>query len=134
MRSVFALFMMASVAAAQSPFPNGTPVGTPVRVGSLQPKVGTAAGKPVGYAGSDGKPINTQKPEGTVVNMNNLAAPLVAPLPAGMEQPKSVFQATYDKWKAMLGFAKPAQDLSTNWVPGISRRNRERHKDDWRRD
>jgi hypothetical protein len=129
---------LASIASAQSsatsPLTGGTAVGTPVRVGSLQPKVGSNVGTPVGYAGPDGKPINTQKPAGTVVDLKNLSAPLIAPLPPGLEQPKSAFQVAYDKWKAMLGFSKPKEDLSTNWVPGISRRNRERHKPDWRRD
>jgi hypothetical protein len=135
MRASFVVFMLLTgTIAAQSPFPGGTPVGTPVRVGGLQPKVGNNVGTPVGYSGPDGRPINVQRPAGTVVNLNNLSAPLVAPLPPGLEQPRSIFQTTYDRWKSLLGFSRPTEDLSTNWVPGISRRNRERHKWEWWRD
>jgi hypothetical protein len=126
--------------AVPSPFA-GVPVGTPLlkpigqQVGTAVPKSGT----PLGYHGPDGKPINTEKPPGQVIDLSNLAAPLTAPLPPGLDaKPKSVFQQVYDKWRSALGLTKPATPGTTtnNWTPGLARRNRERKQQQamWARD
>lgn len=121
-----------------SPYPTmpGTVVGTPVPVGSTFTPVGTNPGTPIGYIGSNGQPINAgQRPAGQMINLNNLAAPLAAPLPPELagSRPKGTLEKLFDRWKEMLGFSKP--DLTTSgYFPGLSRRNRERHKQDWRRD
>src|SRR5437867_4382779 len=129
----FAATAMAAFAQTNPPSPYpmpGTVVGRPslTPVGTAFPKVAPTKGTPLGYTGPDGNPINVgQRPAGQLINLNNLAAPLAAPLPpdlAGM-QPKTYLEQMYDKWRSMLGFAPtPSQPVST-WVPGISRRNKE---------
>lgn len=115
----------------------GTPVGRPVllpvgqQVAPAAPKAGTA----IGYRGLDGNPIGSTPPPGQVVDLNNLAAPLTAPLPPGMgPQQKPIWQKAYDGWRSLLGLDKPAMNLQTNWVPGLGRRTRERREATWRRD
>jgi hypothetical protein len=103
--------------------PSLAPVGT--RLPNAAPKIGT----PVGYTGPDGQPINPgQRPAGQIVNLNNLSAPLVAPLPTDLTgaKPKTYLEQLFDKWKATFGFGPPAVTPPQTWTPGISRRNRDR--------
>jgi hypothetical protein len=78
-------------------------------------------------------PVTTVPPPGKMIDLSNLAAPLTAPLPPGMgpDRDKTALERLYDKWAAMIGIAKPQEDLRTNWTPGISRRNRERKRLGW---
>lgn len=130
-----------SVASAQSilsPFAtSGVPVGKPVftAVGQNAPAVGTKPGQAIGYTGPDGQPISMQRPPGQVVDLTNLAAPITGPLAPGLSdnQPKSIFQQVYDKWRSAIGLDKPTT-LTTNYTPGLSRRNRERRAMAWMRD
>jgi hypothetical protein len=142
--AIAAATAMISISNAQtnppSPYPMpGTVVGRPalLPVGSAFPKVGNTIGTPIGYNGPNGEPVNPgQRPPGQIINLNNLAAPLAAPLPADLvgTPPKTYLQKLYDKWRDMLGFSNQPT-VTNNWTPGLSRRNRERHKekDDWQR-
>lgn len=115
----------------------GTAVGqSVVPVGQKFAPAGAPAGTPIGYNGPGGMPVTTTPPPGQVVDLTNLSAPLTAPLPPGLgpTAQKSTLQKLYDSWAAMIGISKPAQNLQTNWTPGISRRNRERHRLAWVRD
>ncbi|QEL16068.1 hypothetical protein [Limnoglobus roseus] len=128
----------ASAQSVLSPFATtGVPVGKPVftAVGANQPAVGTKVGQAIGYVGPDGNPITTQRPPGQVVDLTNLAAPISAPLAPGLtdNQPKSMFEQIYDKWRAAIGLTKPAT-VAANYTPGLSRRNRERRAMAWIRD
>ena len=133
----------ALTAAAQNP-PSpysipGTVVGRPslAPVGVAFPKVGTQTGTPIGYQGPNGQPVNTgQRPAGQVIDLTNLAAPISAPLPADLagSRPRSFLERQYDKWKDMLGFTRPTTQPANFYVPGLSRRNRDRHKEEMRRD
>jgi hypothetical protein len=143
MRTLAALVLLSSFAVAQSnplsPYPSGTPVGQPslTPAGVAFPKVGTPGGTPVGYTGPDGRPINTgQRPAGQIIDLNNLAAPLSAPLQPGLmdPKPKTYLEQMFDKWKAALGFAPAPTPPASFYTPGLSRRNRERHETKWRRD
>jgi hypothetical protein len=116
----------------------GVPVGQSVqRVGETFTPVGVPAGqpagRPIGFIGPGGMPVTTAPPPGKVVDLSNLAAPLVAPLPPGLDPPgeKSILAKLHEKWLATLGLSKPKEDLSTDWTPGISRRNRARHRLPW---
>jgi hypothetical protein len=138
-----AVVASAVTAAAQSPlspFPGtGVPVGRPVltSVGTKIPQAGTTAGQPIGLLGLDGKPISMERPQGQVVDLKNLAAPLSAPLTPGLadSQPKSVFEQVYQKWREAIGLSKPASLAPPgNYTPGLSRRNRERRAAMWWRD
>ncbi len=145
MRSTFTLTLLLIVAPtvlAQnvlSPFPqSGVPVGRPVfnTVGQTAPAAAPRAGQQIGYVGPDGNPISMERPPGQVVDLRNLAAPIAAPLAPGLAelQPKSVFERLYDKWRQAIGLDKANSDLSTNFTPGLSRRNRERRAMMWWRD
>lgn len=118
-----------------SPFPaSGVPVGKPLltSIGQNIPPVATKVGQQIGYLGLDGKPVSTERPPGTPIDMRNLAAPLPAPL-AGDTDPKSVFDKLYDKWRQAIGLSKPTATANT-YTPGLSRRNRERRNSMWRWD
>lgn len=122
-----------------SPFPaSGVPVGKPVfgAVGQTAPAAAPKAGQAIGYVGPDGKPISTERPSGTVVDLKNLAAPLSAPLSPDLTalQPKSTLEKLYDKWRVTIGLDKPASATTNNYTPGLSRRNRERRSMMWWRD
>lgn len=140
--SVVGIGLLSAAALAQPPSPYpmpGTIVGRPVLapVGTAFPKVGTNPGTPIGYTGPDGRPINVgQRPAGQVIDLTNLAAPLSAPLPPDLAgtRPKGTIEKLYDKWREMLGFAPGPTQPTNTWVPGLSRRNRERKQAQWRRD
>lgn len=122
-----------------SPFPgSGVPVGRPVfgSVGQTAPAAAPKAGQAIGYLGLDGKPVSMERPQGQVVDLRNLAAPISAPLAPGLAelQPKSVFEKLYDKWRLAIGLDKPTNTTNTNYTPGLSRRNRERRSAMWWRD
>lgn len=117
-----------------SPYPMpGTIVSRPslAPVGVQFPKVGTQAGTTIGYKGMDGQPVNVgQRPAGQLINLNNLAAPLVAPLPTELTgaKPKSTLEKLFDSWKSTFGFGPPAVTPPPNWTPGLSRRNKDRRE------
>src|SRR5579883_2132911 len=115
----------------------GTPVGQSVQpVGQKFAPAGQAAGTPIGYTGPGGMPVTTAAPPGQMIDLSNLSAPLTAPLPPGLgsTQSPSTLQKLYNSWAALIGIQKPTQALQTNWTPGISRRNRERVRQQWARD
>lgn len=126
-----------ATADAQFPAATGTAVGRPLLapVGQAVPAAAPRAGQPIGYAGPDGRTIDTVRPPGKVVDLKNLAAPLTAPLPPGLaaEQPKSAWEKLYDRWAVAIGLDKPKAQSST-WTPGLARRARERREQAWRRD
>lgn len=129
---------LASAQSVLSPFAtSGVPVGKPVftAVGQAAPAVGTKPGQAIGYVGPDGQPISMQKPPGKVIDLTKLAAPISAPLAPGLtdNQPKSIFQQVYDKWRAAIGLDKPTA-VANSYTPGLSRRNRERRAMAWMRD
>lgn len=115
-----------------SPYPMpGTIVSRPslAPVGTMFPKVGTKTGTPVGYTGPDGQPVNPgQRPAGQMINLNNLAAPLVAPLPNDLTgaKPKTALEKLFDSWKSTFGFGPPATTPPSTFTPGIGRRNKDR--------
>jgi hypothetical protein len=118
-----------------SPFPSsGVPVGKPLLTspGQNLPSVAPKIGQPIGLLGLDGKPISTERPPGTPIDMKNLAAPLPAPL-TGDASSKSIFEKVYAKWREAIGLSKPTT-VAQNYTPGLSRRNRERRASMWQWD
>lgn len=111
----------------------GTPVGTAMvaPAGTPIPKAVPAVGAKVG-TGPTGIPslLDPRAPQGQQIDLKNV----IAPYP-GMPNPApSFWDKLTDRWAALLGPATPPVQ-STNWTPGIARRNREREKERmWRRD
>ena len=116
----------------------GTAVGksSVVKVGESPPGVGQPAGKPVGFTGPGGMPVQTARPPGKLIDLSNLSAPITAPLSPDLvvTEPKSVFTQAYDRWLKFIGLDNPPVRTTSNFTPGISRRNRERNKLTWWRD
>ncbi|MGL4423219.1 MAG: hypothetical protein ACRCZF_21330 [Gemmataceae bacterium] len=136
-------------AAAQSPTPNsgssvfsmpGQVVGKSsiTKVGTAPPQVGQPAGTPIDYLGPGGMPVQTAKPQGQIIDLSNVVAPITAPLAPDLRpnQNRNAIERTYDKILIAIGLAPPPSvvNQSGNWTPGISRRNRERNKFTWWRD
>jgi hypothetical protein len=115
-----------------SPFGTpGTPVGAASPVGQRAPNVGMPVGQRVGQFGGSSIPGQAPRPEGQLVDLKNLAAPLTAPLPPELRPDTDSFiDKAYQKWRDALGLGKPMPPANT-WTPGLSRRNRERHKFNW---
>jgi hypothetical protein len=95
---------------------NTTPVGSPV---------GNALTRPYDPT----RPLDALK--GTGLDPSSVVAPVV---PMGMKEP-NLLDRLYEKLGTVTGFRKPDTPPRTNFVPGISRRNRERAEQRmWRRD
>jgi hypothetical protein len=107
------------------------PVGTrQPTVGTMQPRVGTA-------------PPNLQQSrtfsdpfglKGTGIQSSQLAFDpknLSVPIPQVPGTEKDFWDRLYDRW---LSIFESDPKPSTNWTPGIGRRNRDRKEDRFRRD
>jgi hypothetical protein len=107
-----------------------------VRVGEAPPGVGQPAGKPISYTGPGGMPVQTARPQGKIIDLTNLSAPLSAPLSPDLvePEPRSVFTQAYERWLKFIGLDNPPPPTTPNVTPGIFRRNRERNKFTWWRD
>jgi hypothetical protein len=108
----------------------GTPVGTAMiaPAGIPIPKAVPAAGARVG-TGPTGIPpvLDPRSPQGQAIDLKNV----VAPYP-GMPKPApSFWDQLQARWDALLGPSSPPVQ-SPGWTPGISRRNRERAREQMR--
>lgn len=114
-------------------------------VGSYSGNVNTVgqrlpqAASPIGQSVSANqlmRPYDPSRPydvfKGTNIDPKQVLAPLVGPDGRPVEPPDALDKLS-EKLKSMLGLARPALPRPP-YVPGISRRNRERHQHMWRRD
>lgn len=127
---------LAGAAAAQQPsgqvVSNGftlNPAGT--RVPAAAPPAGTNVGNAMMRPYDPMRPLDAFK--GTNLSPKNVVAPVTG-LP-GTQQP-DLLDRLYGKLSSVTGFFRPSspQSMTPNVTPGIFRRNRERHKMEWRRD
>ncbi len=149
--SVLGVVAAGSTASAQFPGQSASPFtggGIPVGRAMLQPvgqtfapaaqPVGQPVGRQVGILGPNGQPVTQQRPEGQMIDLRNLVAPLSAPLPPGLENPNSpgLIDQFYERWRSLIGLSRaPVSGPSPNYTPGLSRRNRERRQNQaWWRD
>lgn len=105
------------------------PAGT--RIPAAAPPVGSNVGSPTMRPYDPFRPLDAFK--GTNLNPKNVVAPVTG-LP-GTQQP-DLLDRLYGKLSAATNFLKPSSEKppQPNVTPGIFRRNRERHKMEWRRD
>jgi hypothetical protein len=109
--------------------------GTVNRVGQQVPQAAPAAGQSV-TANQFMRPYDPNRPydmfKGTNIDPKQVLAPLVGPDGRPVEPPDALDKLS-DKLKAIFTFGRttPARPP---YAPGISRRNRERHQQMWRRD
>jgi hypothetical protein len=112
----------------------GTPVGTPVLkpVGTQFNPVGQKAGTSIGSS----TPTWNQDPippGGQLINLKNSVAPVpmssLPPVLRTQEKP-SLFDQFYTKWATTLGLKKPDEEKS-GYVPGMTRRAKERREKRW---
>jgi hypothetical protein len=113
----------------------GTPIGTPI----LKP-IGTQV-QPVGQR--QGSNLNTQSPEwrqdplppgGKLIDLKNAVAPVpMSSLPPALrtQESPSLLDQIFAKWSAGLGLSKPAQQTNNGYVPGMTRRAKERRERKW---
>jgi hypothetical protein len=119
---------------------SGTVIGRPMlrSVGQAIPKAAPQVGNNVGTApgGQPAQPSNI--PPGFQFDLKNVVAP-VSPefLPPALRpaQNQTLYDAAFKKWLEAFGLVKPPEVTTNNFTPGMSRRNRERHKErQWWRD
>lgn len=141
--AVVAFLSITQTATAQTPplsaVPNsgnpyampGVPVGKPLLqpVGTQLPAAGQPVGNRVGKAPGDMPFIpDTINQMPGQVDLSNV----IAPLPETMMAPPdpSLWDKFVAKFGASIGFVAP-EPPSPTWIPGISRRNRERARERW---
>ncbi len=112
----------------------GSYAGTVSPVGQKQPAAAPAAGLPV-TSNPLMRPYDPSKPydvfKGTNIDPKQVLAPLVGP-DGRPVQPPDALDKLSDKLKAVFGFGTPPP--RPPYAPGISRRNKERIQQMWRRD
>lgn len=118
----------------------GTVVGRPMlrSVGQPVAKAAAPAGTPVGTApGGQPKQANNIPP-GFQFDLKNVVAPINPEyLPPALRpaQNQTLYDTAFKKWLEAFGLVKPPEQTTNNFTPGMSRRNRERHKErQWWRD
>lgn len=113
---------------------SGTPVGTAVLkpVGTQFQTVGQRQGTNIGMNQAtwqqDPIPVG-----GKLIDLKNSVAPVpMSSLPPALrtQEPKSLFDQIYDKWATSLGLKK-ADEAKTGYVPGMTRRAKERRERRW---
>src|SRR5262245_48068386 len=112
----------------------GTPIGTPVLkpIGSQFQQVGQKPGTSLG----SGTPTWHQDPVpsgGKLIDLKNSVAPVpLSSLPPALrtEEKPSLMDQFFSKWASTLGLSKPAQQ-KTGYVPGMTRRAKERKEKRW---
>jgi hypothetical protein len=126
-----------SFAGAQTPtiLGGGTAVGQPVLapIGQSNPSVAPQVGQKIGTPPGTQQPTNTMPP-GFQFDLKNVAAPIdPAFLPPALRPAptQSLFDSAFQKWLQAFGLSKPPEQKVT-FTPGMSRRNRERHREWWR--
>ncbi len=113
----------------------GTPIGTPMLtpIGSQFQQVGQQPGQNIGTS----QPVWRQDaipPGGQLINLNNSVAPVpMSSLPPVLRQQESpsFFDQIYNKWASTLGFSKPPEDVKSGYIPGMTRRAKERKERRW---
>jgi hypothetical protein len=107
------------------------------QVGQRLPAAAPPIGQPIANANATQRPYDPNRPydvfKGTNFDSNSLVAPLVGPDGRPMDPP-DVLDKLSDRIRSILGMLKPNPPRPP-YVPGISRRNRERAQQAlWRRD
>jgi hypothetical protein len=131
---------LACIASAQQPSPlgggtvvssGGTVTPAAPRLPSAAPAAGMKVDNPFMKPYDPNRPLDALK--GTNLNARDVVAP-VSGL-SGTQQP-DLLDRLADKLSSVTRIFKPSQPSvsATNVTPGIFRRNRERHKMEWRRD
>jgi hypothetical protein len=116
----------------------GTVVGKPMlrSVGTPLPQAAPKAGTPVGGPVS-GQPKTTAPPPGFQFDLKNIVAPVNPEyLPPALRPATNatLYDTAFKKWLEAFGLVKPPEQ-KIQFTPGMSRRNRERHKErEWWRD
>jgi hypothetical protein len=113
----------------------GTPVGTPVLkpIGSQLQQVGQQQGTNVGSQTPTWRQ-DPLPPGGKVIDLRNSVAPVPASsLPPALrpQEPMSLWDQIYSTWASALGLNKPAQQQNNGYVPGMTRRAKERREKRW---
>ena len=112
----------------------GVPVGTAVLkpVGTQFNPVGQQAGATIGSS----SPTWHQDPipaGGQLINLNNSVAPVpISSLPPALrpQEKPSLFDQIYNKWATSIGLKRPEEE-KTGYVPGMTRRAKERKEKRW---
>jgi hypothetical protein len=144
--SVLALGLLVSAASGQTQqtsvapqinplLTTGTPVGTAMLtpIGSQQQKVG----QQVGSGPNNGQMQWRQDPlppGGQLIDLKNSVAPVPqSSLPPVLrtQESSSLIDQIYTKWATSLGLIEPASTPNNGYVPGMTRRAKERREKRW---
>src|SRR5262245_53863538 len=112
----------------------GTPVGTPVLkpIGTQFNQVGQKQGTNIGSSTPTWQQ-DPLPPGGQLINLKNSVAPVpMSSLPPALrpQEKPSLFDQIYTKWASTLGLTKPPEQ-KTGYVPGMTRRAKERKEKRW---
>lgn len=123
-----AVLMGVSALPAQFGVP-GTPVGTPLGVKTVGTDPGSAVGSPVGsqVGSAPGGIMPSLSPDFSKIDPKMLSAPL--PVYPGIGSKPTLWNRLTEPIIRVFSYINPFQEAPVArppWVPGISRRNRER--------